>query len=124
MGSLKLQTTGVKSGTWEGILSGVNPEDVPKLVVTLHDQTVGELEPTPLDGSDDFHVSFAIPAEQLNEGVQTYLFVHPDTKETLAHFSVVAGEVLADDLRAEIDLLRAELDMFKRVFRQHCIETT
>jgi hypothetical protein len=27
-------------------------------------------------------------------------------------------------LRAEVDLLRAELDMLKRAFRRHCVETT
>ena len=35
----------------------------------------------------------------------------------------LAGEALAHDIRAEIDLLRAELDMLKRAFRRHCLET-
>jgi hypothetical protein len=30
---------------------------------------------------------------------------------------------MEDDLRAEVDLLRAELDMLKRAFRRHCLET-
>jgi hypothetical protein len=30
---------------------------------------------------------------------------------------------LAEDIRAEMDLLRAELDLLKQAFRRHCVET-
>jgi hypothetical protein len=30
---------------------------------------------------------------------------------------------LDEDIRAEVDLLRAELDLLKRAFRRHCSET-
>ncbi|SHL94015.1 hypothetical protein SAMN05444389_102256 [Paracoccus solventivorans] len=36
----------------------------------------------------------------------------------LAHLPLLAGEALADDLRAEIDLLRAEMDLLKRELRR------
>ena len=36
---------------------------------------------------------------------------------------MITGEPVEDDLRGEIDLLRAELDMLKRAFRRHCIDT-
>jgi hypothetical protein len=42
----------------------------------------------------------------------------------LEKFTLIAGDVLGDDIRAEVDLLRAELDMLKRAFRRHCVETT
>jgi hypothetical protein len=35
----------------------------------------------------------------------------------------MAGEVLSDDFRSEVSLLRAELDLLKRAFRRHCLET-
>jgi hypothetical protein len=38
-------------------------------------------------------------------------------------FAIVTGEPLDDDIRAELDLLRAELEMLKRAFRRHCLET-
>ena len=38
--------------------------------------------------------------------------------------TIVTGVAMEDDVRAEIDLLRAELDMLKRAFRRHCLETT
>ena len=36
---------------------------------------------------------------------------------------LVAGDALAYDLRTEIALLREELDLLKRAFRRHCLET-
>jgi len=124
MSNLKLTKTVISAGKWEGLLSGVDSNTPPMICAMLHDQIIEDIEPTSLDGSQDFHVAFSIPADGICEGVQTFLFVDAESRETLAHFSMVAGDVLADDLRAEIDLLRAELDMFKRVFRQHCIETS
>ena len=41
----------------------------------------------------------------------------------IGHVSLLAGEALGDDIRAEVALLRAELDMLKRAFRRHCLET-
>ena len=38
-------------------------------------------------------------------------------------FTVIAGVPLDEDVRAEISLLRAELDLLKRAFRRHCAET-
>ena len=54
--------------------------------------------------------------------MQTYLVADAATGEPRL-LRLVAGEALAHDLRAEIDLLRAELDMLKRAFRRHCLET-
>ena len=44
-------------------------------------------------------------------------------ERVLASFSIVAGDALAEDIRAELSLLRAELDMLKKAFRRHCVET-
>ena len=41
----------------------------------------------------------------------------------LGHVTLIADEALGDDIRAEMDLLRAELDMLKRAFRRHSRET-
>ena len=37
---------------------------------------------------------------------------------------MIGDEVYGVDLRAEMDLMRAELDMLKRAFRRHCVETS
>ena len=79
-------------------------------------------EPVGSDG-DNWEVTASIPTEYLTDGVQTFLLVFQGQTEILDRFSVITGEPLEEDLRAEIELLRAELDMLKRAFRRHCIET-
>ncbi len=80
------------------------------------------VEPIGTDGQE-WTVSAKIPMEFLVDGVQTFLFVFAGKTDILDHFSMITGEPLENDLRGEIDLLRAELDMLKRAFRRHCIET-
>ncbi|PLS22818.1 hypothetical protein [Neptunicoccus cionae] len=80
------------------------------------------VEPIGTDG-DNWEVTATIPAELLTDGVQTFLLVMEGDTEILDRFSVITGEPLEEDLRAEIELLRAELDMLKRAFRRHCTET-
>jgi hypothetical protein len=75
------------------------------------------------DRPDTWAVRLPIPAEVLSEGVQTFLIQDKAKAETLAHFTIITGVAMEDDMRAEIDLLRAELDMLKRAFRRHCVET-
>ena len=58
------------------------------------------------------------------DGVQTFLIRDHATGETLESFAVIAGEALSHDIRAEMTLLREELDMLKRAFRRHWLETT
>jgi hypothetical protein len=41
---------------------------------------------------------------------------------TLAQFTLVAGQAPDQDLRAELNLLRAELDLLKRAFQRHVRE--
>jgi len=38
--------------------------------------------------------------------------------------AIADGEALGDDMCVEIELPRAELDMLKRAFRRHCVETS
>jgi hypothetical protein len=42
--------------------------------------------------------------------------------ETLAQFTLIAGEPADQDIRAELGLLRAELDLLKRAFQRHARE--
>jgi hypothetical protein len=56
--------------------------------------------------------------------VQVFLINDAATGETLDSFTIITGEPLEDDIRAEVELLRAELDMLKRAFRRHCVETS
>ena len=64
-----------------------------------------------------------MPQEAICDGVQTFAIREAASDEVLGSFTLIAGEALGDDLRAEVSLLRAELDMLKRAFRRHCLET-
>ena len=122
MGEHELTKTRIRAGVWEGILTGV--AGAPKLEVLLLEQPVSGVTVAPADGKPGaWAVSVPIPAHALSEGVQTFLIREAGMTETLAHFTIVTGVAMEDDVRAEIDLLRAELDMLKRAFRRHCLET-
>jgi hypothetical protein len=117
-----LTKTRIRAGVWEGILTGVAGE--PKLDVLHQDQPVSGLTVQPADGQPGaWALRLPIPAELLSEGVQTFLIRTVGAAEVLGHFTIITGVAMEDDVRAEIDLLRAELDMLKRAFRRHCLET-
>lgn len=121
MDGVKLTKTRIRAGIWEGVLSGT---DRPTLEVRHLEAEVAGVTVTAIpDRAGEWAVRVPIPAQVLNEGVQTFLIRNRDTGESLAHFTIITGVAMEDDLRAEIDLLRSELDMLKRAFRRHCVET-
>ena len=108
-------------GIWQGELRG--PGDTPPGIVVRHrdaDIPGHSITPAP-DGGHIVRVP--IPAELLSDGVQCFLIFDRDTDTRLASFDIVCGDVLATDIRAEVALLQAELDLLKRAFRRHCVET-
>ncbi len=118
----RLTKTRIRAGVWEGVLSGVDA--APELEVVLLEQVLPGVSATPVpDRPGDWAVRVMIPATALGDGVQTFLIRNKPTGETLAHFTIITGVAMEDDMRAEVDLLRAELDMLKRAFRRHCVET-
>lgn len=127
-----LTKTRIRAGVWEGVLAATptsgtpasGPSDAPALEVSLLGTAIAGLTLTAIpDRAGEWLVRVPIPADALSEGVQTFLIRNIATAETLAHFTVITGVAMEDDMRAEIDLLRAELDMLKRAFRRHCLET-
>ena len=122
MSETVLTKTRIRAGVWEGVLSGaVEP---PVLDVRLLEQILPGVSVTAVpDRPGDWAVRVPVPSEALNEGVQTFVIRDKATQQTLAHFTVITGVAMEDDMRAEVDLLRAELDMLKRAFRRHCVET-
>jgi hypothetical protein len=117
---MTLVQTRIAGGVWEGALSGAG--SAAPVVEALHAGRVVEgVEVAPLPGkAGQFTVRVPIPAWALNEGVQT--FVLQSDGVTLAQFTLVAGQPLEEDIRAELSLLRAELDLLKRAFQRHVRE--
>ena len=126
MSDFTLTKARIQAGVYEGILETTSDNAVlPNLAGVFLEQDVGELtlneDPTL---AQTWHLKFYIPADVLTDGVQTFLIIDKATSETLDSFTIITGEPLNDDLQAEIELLRAELDMLKKAFRRHCLETT
>lgn len=122
MSDLTLTKTRIRGGVWEGVLTGAGA--TPALQVILQDAVLPGLSLLPIETRPgDYAVRVPIPADVLTEGVQTFVIRDKTSGEKLTHFTVITGVAMEDDIRAEVDLLRAELDMLKRAFRRHCLET-
>ncbi|MCX7558073.1 hypothetical protein OS190_00735 [Sulfitobacter sp. F26204] len=124
MSSLQLTKTKMKEGVWQGIITGLTDDDAkPKIEVTLEGIAVPDILLTYNQSADHWTLSVPIPARAIADGVQTLIISDSDTNTKIGHITLISGEALADDIRAEMDLLRAELDMLKSAFRRHCVET-
>ena len=118
----RLTKTRIRAGVWEGVMSGIPA--APQLEVMLQDRVLAGVMVDAVPGrTGEWAVRVPIPADALSEGVQTFLIREKGATEALAHFTVITGVAMEDDMRAEVDLLRQELDMLKRAFRRHCLET-
>jgi len=123
MAEMELTKTRIQAGVWEGVLTGA--EVVPDIEVQhLAKPVAGASVREDPDTAGQYFVRVPIPVEFLSEGVQTFVITNKANEERLAAFTIVTGQPLDDDFRAEVDLIRAELDMLKRAFRRHCVETT
>jgi len=124
MSDWTLTKTRLFEGVWEGVLKRAEPGGAPPEIEVTHLQQ-------PLDGVEiiarpdggEWALRVPVPADRIADGVQTFVIRECRSGEILDSFALVAGDALAHDLRAEIVLLREELDLLKRAFRRHCLET-
>ena len=115
----KLSQTRIAHGVWEGVLTGGGEAPV---VEALHDgMALPGVEVAALPGDQGHAVRVPLPGSILSEGVQTVLLRLGG--EVLTQITLIAGLPSDEDLRAEVSLLRAELELLKRAFRRHCAET-
>lgn len=127
MGHMIVTRTRIAEGVWEGRvqqLDATPDTPAPGIRVVLDAAPVpgAELEPDEtVPGLYTLRVP--IPKAALGEGVHTFLVLDDGSDERLADFTIALGLPLDSDIRTEVDLLRAELDLLKRAFRRHCIET-
>jgi hypothetical protein len=121
MADMTLTKTSLIAGVWQGVLTGHSDDLPPDLQVTHQDRVLTGIEIHPEAGG--WTVLVPIPAGLIADGVQSFVISDAGTGTVLTSFAIVAGDALAEDIRAEMDLLRAELDMLKRAFRRHCVET-
>ncbi|MGB0498193.1 MAG: hypothetical protein ACPGID_07625 [Rubricella sp.] len=104
-------------GTLHATLAGVEGALPPVIELVLRNATLARMEPERLPGGL-FGLSVAVPADVLSSGVQTLILRVEGDGQVLASLPVMAGDALDFDVLAEIDLLRAELDMVKGALRR------
>ncbi|WP_417250438.1 hypothetical protein [Celeribacter sp.] len=124
-GTMKLVKKRLHAGVWEGEIhlpDGDTGE--PTIEVTHRDQPVlGHTLAEDPDRAGIYFFRFAIPVDIISDGVEVFLFTDRETGERLGDCTLIAGEALAGDIRAEMALMREELDLLKRAFRRHCVDT-
>ncbi|MEM1352104.1 MAG: hypothetical protein AAGF27_07155 [Pseudomonadota bacterium] len=118
---MKVIKTELSAGIWQGIVTDTSAP--PDLRITHHNCDVSGVTVMSAPEENSWILQIPIPNEAISDGMQTLVISDAKTDETLECITVMAGEALNEDLRAEVDLLRAELDMLKRAFRRHCVET-
>lgn len=124
MSNLTLTKIRLRNGIWEArIKTPKDSEARPDIRVTYLDSPVEAVKLT--EGTEEglWNLSVPVPAQAVADGVHSFLIFDGADDTKLGDFTLIAGETVADDLRAEVELLRAELDMLKRAFRRHCLET-
>lgn len=125
MSEITLTKTRLIAGIWEGVLTHKGEGNFqPKLRVTHLDQPLEDVTAQEDQAAGHWIVRVPVPASLISDGLQTFVIREAVTDEVLASFALLAGDALAEDIRAEMNLLRAELDMLKQAFRRHCVETT
>jgi len=125
MSDLTLTKTRLFEGVWEGILTSDGEGNMqPEIEVTHLQQPVPDVQVIENREARHWVVRVPIPAALISDGVQTFLINDARAGETLGSFALLSGDALSYDIRAEVTLLRDELDMLKRAFRRHCLETT
>lgn len=124
MSNLKLTKIRMRNGVYEGILTGAgNTGAKPIIGVRYLDRYVENVRIAEGTADGTWDLFIPIPTDAVADGVHTFVITDEVDDAQLGNFTLIAGESVADDLRAEVELLRAELDMLKRAFRRHCLET-
>ncbi len=111
-------------GVWEGVIAGDSDDSpTPKIEVRVQDKPVPDVSLEPLPDPGSWLLKVPVPTHFLADGVHTFMISESTLGQALGNFSIIAGDAAGEDIRAEMSLLRAELDMLKRSFRRHCRET-
>lgn len=121
---VSFRSEGLHRGIWTGQLSGAIP---PRLLLMLRGEVVAVVAPEAVgERAASARVAVPIPAQLLQDGAQCFLLLAdngsadappaPDA-QVVGRLPVMAGQMLADDVIAEIALLRDELELVKRALR-------
>lgn len=122
MTTLTLTPTAMRQGVWHGVVHQAG-SGVPQVTVTHLSEEVSGVALTESETAGEWLLQVPVPMDAIADGVQVFAISDALNGEKLGQFTLIAGETLGDDIRGEVALLREELDMLKRAFRRHCVET-
>ncbi|UWR64751.1 hypothetical protein K4L02_00495 [Phaeobacter inhibens] len=124
MSQLTLTKIRFCDGLWEGRIAGPGASgSMPVIEVRHLDRPVPDVALEGSETADEWSLTIPIPTEAIADGVQSFVIYDLTADTKIGDFTLICGELTGDDLRVEVELLRAELDMLKRAFRRHCVET-
>lgn len=112
----------IEHGRWEAELEIQNAE-TPVVELIHRGECIAEAPARSADGQGRWQVSLDLPAHLMSDRTQTCLVRLKGQPEVIGRFAILAGEALEGDIFAELEALRAELDLLGRAFRRHCRET-
>lgn len=110
---VKIALTG---GRYEGELTAAAETGVEAVHLG---QVIATARVLPTDRPGVSQVRIDLPPSVLSDGVQVVSLMSTSTGAVLDRLTVLAGDALDEDIRAEVALLREELEMLKRAFRRH-----
>ncbi|RMD93278.1 MAG: hypothetical protein D6811_05280 [Alphaproteobacteria bacterium] len=122
---LTLVKTQLRGGVWEGVLSCAAGAPAPPELDIFHQGGAIEdftLEPVPGEARA-FLLRVPLGAELISDGAHLVIIAERTSGTVLGRITVAADADETEDLHAGLRRLRAELDMLKRAFRRHCVET-
>lgn len=123
MSQLTLSKTRLRHGRFEGIIEGATGGARPDIEARHQDQVIEGVTVSEGNVAGTWDLMVPVPADAIADGVQTIVVYVAGSDHKLGDVTLIAGDMADDSLRAEVELLRAELDMLKRAFRRHCLET-
>lgn len=116
MSRLTLTQTTLHNGIWQGVLASDHAAK-PTIEVMFDGAHVPDVELSD-QGEGEYLLRVPIPQHAIADGTQTFVIRDATDQTELGSFFLIAGEIAADDVRAEIGQLRAELDLLKDAFRK------
>jgi len=118
---MELTRVALKAGRYEGLLN-TGGADIPVIELVHLDRVVGHASVASEDAGTH-RVTADVPAEVLSDGVQVMSLRSAADGAVLDRVFFLMGAGLDEDFRGELALVREELELLKRAFRRHCVET-
>ncbi|CTQ32604.1 hypothetical protein [Jannaschia rubra] len=104
----------VASGVYRGLLTGEG--EPPALEMAMGDEVLGNLTASAAEGG--WQVEGEMGPAPLTDGTWTVAIRTPEG-DMLDSVTIVTGLGAPEDMRAELDALRAEVGILKTAFRRH-----